>query len=54
MCDRDLLRASASGPPVDPFTKRSPTAFVSDPTPGRLRPSDITCMGRDSGPNQPR
>ena len=54
MCEPDRLRASASGPPVEPFTKRSPASFSRRDAPGRLVPSEIACIGRESGPNQPR
>ena len=49
-----LARASASGPPVEPLTKRSPASLSRCDAPGRLAPSENTCIGRESGPNQPR
>ena len=58
MCEPLFERASASGPPVDPFTKRSPAALQSLSTPGTFIatdvPADIACIGREAGPNQPR
>src|SRR5215210_5650942 len=51
-------RSSASGPPDDPWTKRSFAASQSCSTPGSFIasdvPADIACIAREAGPNQPR
>src|SRR5829696_5979517 len=54
MWEPDLERAAASGPPVDPLTKRLPIALSRLDAPGSAVPIDMTCIGRESGPNQPR
>ena len=58
MCDPLSARLAASGPPVEPFTKRSVAAFQSFSAPGAFIasdvPADTPCIARDAGPNQPR
>src|SRR5215204_4030074 len=53
-----LERASLSGPPVEPCTKRSLTELQSCSMPGTFiatdEPADIACIAREAGPNQPR
>ena len=58
MCEPPRARASASGPPVEPLTRRLLAASQSCSTPGsfmaRDRPPEVTCIAREAGPNQPR
>src|SRR3954449_12035957 len=58
MWEPPLARAAASGPPVEPLTRREPSASQPLVAPGTLvatePTAEIACMGRDAGPNQPR
>src|SRR5947209_2450413 len=58
MCDPERARSAASGPPVDPLTARDTSASRPRLAHGIAVaiavPADTACIGRDSGPNQPR
>ncbi len=58
MWERERERAAASGPPVEPFTKRPVAASQSRPAPGTFMPSEVpaesTWIALDPDPNQPR
>ena len=58
MCDPPFARASASGPPVEPFRNLPVAASQSFAAPGTFMPTAVpaenACMAREAGPNQPR
>ena len=58
MSERLVARAAASGPPVEPLTKRAKRPSRPSRAPGSFRTgdmaADIARSGSEAGPNQPR